>query len=314
MSFAKSDLHLHLDGSLPVETILTLAREQGIALPAYTVEALRPHCTVSPDCRSLADYLTRFALPVSVLQTADALYSATRALLAQLADEGLTYTELRFAPLQHGQRGLPQAGAIDAVLHGVRDSRMPRAGVILCMLTTADMGANDATATLAARYRGQGVCGLDLAGQECARPLSDFARIFAQAVENDVQITIHAGEACGADSVAAALDLGARRIGHGTRAIEDPAVVRRVVETGVTLEQCVTSNVQTHCVSSLAEHPIRRLFDAGVHIAICTDNRTVSGTTLAHEYDILQRDLGFTDAECAVLARYAREAAFLPQK
>lgn len=312
MSFAKTDLHLHLDGSLPVETILTLAQEQGIALPAGTVDDLRPHCTVSPDCRSLADYLTRFALPVGLLQTADALYTATRALLAQLATEGMDYAELRFAPLQHGQRGLPQAGAVDAVLRGVRDSIMPQAGIILCMLTTADMDANDATATLAARYRGQGVCGLDLAGQEGARPWSDFAPIFTQAVENNVHITIHAGEACGADSVAAALNLGARRIGHGTRAIEDPAVVRRLVETGVTLEQCVTSNVQTHCVPSFAEHPIRRLFDAGVRIAICTDNRTVSGTTLAHEYDILQRELGFSDAECTILAQYAREAAFLP--
>ncbi len=312
MSFARTDLHLHLDGSLPVETILALAQEQGIALPADTADALRAHCTVAPDCRSLADYLTRFALPVSVLQTAHALYTATRALLARLVDEGLTYAELRFAPLLHGTRGLPQAGAVDAVLRGVHDSRMPRAGVILCMLTTADMGANDATATLAARYRGQGVCGLDLAGQEGARPLTDFAPLFAQAVENGVHITIHAGEACGAQSVAAALDLGAQRIGHGTRAIEDPAVVRRLVETGVTLEQCVTSNVQTRCVPSLAEHPIRRLFDAGVRIAVCTDNRTVSGTTLAQEYALLQHELGFTQAECAKLAQYAREAAFLP--
>ena len=304
-----ADLHLHLDGSLPVGTILRLARAQGVALPAETEKALAPHCTVAPGCRSLAEYLTRFELPLRVLQTESGLYEGASDLLAALAKEGLGYAEIRFAPQLHTQRGLTQAGTVEAVLRALADGPI-RSRAILCMMTTGPDAENAETAALAVRYREAGVAALDLAGQEGARPMQIFAPFFTQAVENSVGVTIHAGEACGADSVAAALDLGARRIGHGTRAIEDPAVLRRVIESGVTLEQCVTSNVQTRCAADFETHPIRRLFDAGVRIAVCTDNRTVSGTTLAREYEILRTRLGFTEAECAVLRRYTEEAAF----
>lgn len=304
-----AELHLHLDGSLPVATILRLARAQGVALPAETEEALAPHCTVPPDCRSLAEYLTRFALPLRVLQTEAGLYEGASDLLGALAAEGVDYAEVRFAPQLHTQRGLTQAGATEAVLRALADGPIP-ARAILCMMTTGPDAANAETAALAARYRDAGVCALDLAGQEGARPMQVFAPLFAQAVENSVHVTIHAGEACGPESVAAALACGAQRIGHGTRAIEDPAVLAAVIERGVTLEQCVTSNVQTRCAPDFASHPIRRLFDAGARIAVCTDNRTVSGTTLAREYEILRTTLGFTGQECEILRRYAEEAAF----
>lgn len=307
MMYAKTDLHLHLDGSLPLKTIHYLAKIQKIELPAKD----QLFYTVPPDCQSLAEYLKCFALPLRLLQTAEALTIATHDLLCELAEEGITYAEIRFAPQLHTKMGLTQSKAIEAILRAVKDQSAIQTGVILCMMTNGNEKENQLTTELAIKYQQDGVCALDLAGQEGAQPMHVFAPSFAQAVENGVHVTIHAGEACGAENVLAALDCGAQRIGHGTRAIENPEVVRRLVEQGITLEQCVTSNVQTHCAQGYWSHPIRQLFDAGVRIAICTDNRTVSGTTLAREYQILQTQMQFTNKECEVLAQYAKDAAFI---
>lgn len=313
--YAKTDLHLHLDGSLRPETILTLAQQQNIALPADTPDGLVPYCTVPPDCRSLTEYLACFALPLSVLQTAEALRFAARELVVTLGMQGISLAEIRFAPQLHGQRGLSQAGAVEAVLAGVQNGqrRYPllKIGVILCMMSTGRDEDNAETARLALRYREQGVCAIDLAGREGARPMKDYEPLLAPLRAAGLPITLHAGEACDFRNVAKAIGLGARRIGHGTRVASAPSMVQQLIEKGIVLEQCVTSNVQTRCVASYQSHPIRKLFDAGVKIAICTDNMTVSGTTLAREYQILQDVHGFTDDELATLARYAREAAFV---
>lgn len=313
--YAKTDLHLHLDGSLRPEIILTLAQQQNIPLPADTPDGLTSFCTVPPDCRSLAEYLACFELPLSVLQTAEALRYAAYELVVTLGMQGLALAEIRFAPQLHGRQGLSQAGAVEAVLAGVQSgqTRYPllKMGVILCMMATGRDEDNAETARLALHYRGQGVCAIDLAGREGARPMKDYEPLLAPLRAADLPITLHAGEACDFRNVAKAIGLGARRIGHGTRVASAPGMVQQLIEKGIVLEQCVTSNVQTRCVASYQSHPIRKLFDAGVKIAICTDNMTVSGTTLAREYQILQDVHGFTDSELATLARYAREAAFV---
>ncbi len=310
--FAKTDLHLHLDGSLTPQTMLEAARLCHITLPAHTIQALMPYITVPKECHSLATYLSCFALPLTLLQTAQTLTLATRDLLLRLAQEGLEYAEIRFAPQLHTTQGLSQEAAIEAVLQAVSaHATLPRVGIILCMMTSGTHAQNAQTAQLAIAYHAQGVCGLDLAGQEGIAPMHNFAPLYAKAIEHGVGATLHAGEACGAHSVAQALDLGVTRIGHGTRVIEDEAVLERVIAQGVTLEQCITSNVQTHCVPSLQAHPIQKLLARGVHIALCTDNRTVSHTTLAQEYDLLQTQLGFSDAACQSIATYAKQAAFI---
>ncbi|MGE4548252.1 MAG: adenosine deaminase [Intestinibacillus sp.] len=313
--YAKTDLHLHLDGSLRPETLLTLARRQNIALPADTPDELTPYCSVPPDCRSLAEYLACFELPLSVLQTADALRYAAGELVVTLGMQGLSLAEIRFAPQLHRQQGVSQAEAVEAVLAGVRDgqTRYPliKIGVILCMMSTGRDADNAETARLALHYRGQGVCAVDLAGREGARPMKDYEPLLAPLRAADFPITLHAGEAGDFRNVAKAIGLGARRIGHGTRVASAPGMVQQLVEKGIVLEQCVTSNVQTQCVISYQSHPIRKLFDAGVKIAVCTDNMTVSDTTLAREYQILQDVHKFTEDELATLARYAREAAFV---
>lgn len=313
--YAKTDLHLHLDGSLRPETVLTLAQRQNIKLPADTPDGLTPYLTVSPDCRSLAEYLSCFELPLSVLQTADALRYAASELVITLGMQGLSLAEIRFAPQLHNRKGLSQEAAVQSVLTGVQDAliRYPflKIGVILCMITTGSDADNAETVRLALQYRTQHICAVDLAGQEGARPMRDFDSLLAPAREAEFPFTLHAGEAGSYRNVAQAIRLGARRIGHGTHAATAPTVIRQIVEQGIVLEQCVTSNVQTRCVTSYQSHPIRKLFDAGVKIAVSTDNMTVSGTTLGREYDILRDVHGFNDDELATLARYAREGTFV---
>lgn len=309
--FAKTDLHLHLDGSLSPETILALARRQNIPLPADTPLALAPYLQVSPDCASLSQYLTCFQLPLSLLQSAWALQYATCALIETLGRQGLTYAEIRFAPQLHGRAGLSQAQAVEAVLAGAQEGQARaavQAGVILCMMTTGRDVDNAETVRLALKY--PGVCAVDLAGQEDAQPMQTYEALLAPARAAGLPITLHAGEAGSYRNVERAIALGARRIGHGTRVAGAMAVIRQLKARDIVLEQCVTSNIQTQCVADYRSHPIRRLFDAGVKIAICTDNMTVSGTTLAQEYALLRDRYGFREHELAVLAEYARQARF----
>lgn len=313
--YAKTDLHLHLDGSLRPETVLELAEKQHIALPENTSDGMVSYLTVSPDCRNLKEYLACFKLPLSLLQTAQALQIAARDLITTIGMQGLTLAEIRFAPQLHGKKGLSQRGAVEAVWQGIEEGRrrfpLLRVGIILCMMTTGTMADNAETVRLALSCREQGVCAVDLAGQEGARPMDDFIAVLAPARAAGFPITIHAGEVGSYRSVIQAVKLGARRIGHGTHVSTAPSTLRALVQEGIVLEQCITSNVQTQCVASFRSHPIRQLFESGIKIAICTDNMTVSGTTLAREYQILRNLYKFSKEDLETLARYAREASFL---
>ena len=273
------DLHLHLDGALSLVTVRKLSTLTAIPLP-QSDEALLAKLTVPTPCTSLLDYLTCFDLPVSLMQQASALTLAAEAVCRQLAAEGLSYAELRFAPALHTKEGLTIEQVVRAVLLGVQASQVP-CGVILCAMRGASKEANEGTLAAAKTFLGQGVVALDLAGAESLYPTADYAPLFAQAREYGIPFTIHAGEAVGPHSIRAALDMGASRIGHGVRAIEDPSLVPLLAQMGVTLECCLTSNAQTGAVSALASHPLRKLLAAGVRVTLNTDNPTVSATTLA---------------------------------
>ena len=222
------DLHLHLDGSLPPALVFALAKEQGIPLPpdAQDAESLTPSLVCPPGCTSLNDYLTRFALPVAVMQTESAIMRCVQGVLAELKSEGVLYAELRFAPGQHCQQGLSQenvvAAACRALAEGCRTLGI-QAQLILCCMRGAPDAQNAETLRLAREYLGKGVCAADLAGAEALFPTRSYAPLFA-AVPG-LPFTIHAGEADGPESIRAALAMGAKRIGHGVRCIEDAALV-----------------------------------------------------------------------------------------
>lgn len=298
------DLHIHLDGSVSVESARYLAAMQGITLP----RDLERQLTVDPDCRDLNQYLEKFALPLSLLQTPQALEYAVGKLLAELQKQGLKYAEIRFAPQLHGPMG--QEEAIRAAIRGLDSCDMP-AVLILCCMRGADAAQNEETVRLAQKYLRQGVAAVDLAGAEALFPTKDYENLFALARSLQVPFTIHAGEADGPDSVRTAISFGAKRIGHGVRAMEDPSLAALIREKGITLECCPTSNLQTRIFESMDQFPIRKLLDENIRFTINTDNMTVSGTTIAREWEKLQKVFSLTDEELDRIARYAQEAAFI---
>lgn len=310
------ELHLHLDGSLRPETVWELAKEQNIKLPANTVDEVRDQMQVPEDCRTLEEYLTRFDLPLLVLQTREALERAAFELTEDLAKEGVTYAEIRFAPQLSIKGGMTQEQAVEAAIEGVKRGmeQYPsiRVGLILCCMRGEDNEEwNLQTVETAKKYLGDVVCAVDIAGAESLYPTERFASVFEKVREYGLPSTIHAGEAAGPESMKTALAFGAKRIGHGVAAVEDPELVRRLIEEQITLEVCVTSNYQTKVVPSIEAHPIRRLFNAGVRVTVNSDNRTVSNTNVRKELDILRNVFGFKEQEIEKMEEYAWEARFL---
>ena len=311
-----TELHLHLDGSLRPETVWELAKEQGIRLPAESAEEVKHKMEVPEDCRTLEEYLERFDLPLLVLQRADAIERVTYELVEDLAKEGVDYAEIRFAPQLSVNGGLTQDEVVEAAIRGAERGMKTypeiRVGLILCCMRGADNEAlNMQTVETAKKYLGPVVCAVDIAGAEGLFPTENFAPVFAKVREYGIPMTIHAGEAAGPDSMKTALSFGTKRIGHGVAAINDPGLIRRLIDENVTLEVCVTSNYHTKVVPAIEMHPIHKLLDEGVHVTVNSDNRTCSRTTLQKEKEVLKEQLGFSDEEIEKMQEYAWEARFL---
>lgn len=310
------ELHLHLDGSLRPQTVWELAKEQKIELPFQSVEEVKDKMEVPKDCKTLPEYLERFELPLLVLQQEEALERVTYELVEDLENLSVTYAEIRFAPQLSTKQGLSQAQVVEAVIRGakrgMKDHNKIRVGLILCCMRGEELFKdNMETIEVAKQYLGDVVCAVDLAGAESLFPTELFEDIFQNAKDYEIPMTIHAGEADGAESVWKALSYGTKRIGHGVRAIEDPELIKKLVEDQITLEVCVTSNYQTKVVESIEVHPIRKLFDAGVRVTINSDNMTVSDTNIQKEIEILKTMFGFEKEELMKMEQYAADAKFL---
>lgn len=312
------DLHLHLDGSLTPEDILSLAEIAQIPLPCDDRDSLRPLLQVDPDCRNLGEYLEKFDLPLQVLQTEQTISLSVYYLIKRLAADRLVYGEIRFAPQLHQAGGLSQqqvvAAAVAGLEKGVREFGIPAQLILCCMRDGNNQQANMETVRAAKEFLGKGVCALDLAGNEAAFPTKDFAEIFQIARDSNVPFIIHAGEAAGAESVWQALDLGAKRIGHGIRAIEDAALVAALREKKTPLEMCFTSNLQTKAANSPERYPLCAFLQQGLSVTVNTDNMTVSGTDLRREYRLLKEAFGLTEEVLQEIACNAADAAFLPKE
>lgn len=307
------DLHLHLDGSISPAIARRLAEIGNQELPA-SEEELVSRLRVSPDCRDLNEYLARFDFPLSLLQTQEQISESVLLLQEELAEMGLLYAEIRFAPQSMTAGGLTQEEAIDAALDGLSRSSF-HAGLILCAMRGEGNGdANEETFRLAARRLGKGVCGVDLAGAEAIWPTSSYEGLFAQARELGIPFTVHAGEAAGADSVATALDFGAKRLGHGVRCLEDPHVAERVAASGTTLEVCPTSNIQTCVYPDYASCPLKKLTRAGIAVCLNSDNMAVSGTDVQREHALVGEALGMGLDDHLALELASVRAAFLPDE
>ncbi len=312
------DLHLHFDGSLFPRTILELAREQQLPLPAEDPDELKLFLSAPEDCESLNEYLEKFDLPLSVLQTKEAIRKAMYTLLSSLKEQGMLYAEVRFAPQSHLRKGLTQEDAVKAAILGMQEATAGSffmAKLILCCMRGGDnQEANRKTIETAAAFLGRGVAAVDLAGAEALFPTADYEELFAYAKDLGLPFTIHAGEADGPESIETALRFGAARIGHGVRANEDEKVLELLRESQIPLEMCPTSNVQTKAVSSFLEHPILRYLRSGLKVTVNTDNMAVSDTTIEREYRRLKTELGMTEEERKALLFNAADAAFLTEE
>jgi len=309
----KAELHLHLDGSLRVDTALELARTRGIDAPRDWAGMSAALIAPMP-CADQAELLRAFDLPIALMQDADALERITGELVETKAGDGVRYVEIRWGPLLHVSGGLALTDGIAAVCRGAQDAAH-RTGTIVRLISTAlrshEPEANLALAEAAARFRDQGLVGWDLAGPEEAFPDPMIhAAAFEAARDGGLRITIHAGEWGGAAQVRRALEVGPERIAHGPGAGDDPELCAELIARRVTLDLCPTSNWQAGIVPSIADHPLARLDRVGVSVTLNTDDRTVSDLTLSEEYLNAVATIGLTLPELWAMDRRALDVAF----
>ena len=309
----KAELHLHLDGSLRIETALELARTRGVDAPS-TRQGMLTALVAPMPCADQAELLRAFDLPIALMQDAGALERITTELVESKAAEGVRYVEIRWGPLLHVQRGLALDDGIDAVVRGAA-AGAGATGTVVRLIATAlrshDPADNLRLAETAARFRDRGLTGWDLAGPEAAYPdplLHGHA--FEAARAGGLRITVHAGEWGGAAQVRRALDVKPERIAHGAATADDPSLVAELGARGICLDLCPTSNVQAGIVPSIAEHALARLHRAGVPVTLSTDDTTVSDLSLTDEYARATAQIGLTLPELWAIDRRALDVAF----
>jgi adenosine deaminase len=309
------DLHRHLDGNVRLETILDVAQRHGFALPADTVEGLRPHVQVQAPIPSLPEFFKRFALLQQTFVDCETIYRVTRENLEDAIAEGLDYVELRFSPLfMAAVHGLEPREIARTVCQAIAEATdLPiRANLIVIMSRQFGPAGCVAELKAALELAGRGVVAVDLAGDEAGYPGHLFVEHFRRARAAGLHVTAHAGEAAGPESVRQAVEeLGAERLGHAVRAVEDPTLLDLLAQRGVAVESCLTSNLQTLTVRTLAEHPLPLFLRRGIRVTLNTDDPIISGIDLPHEYGLLQRGLGLTAQEVRQVQLNGLEAAFL---
>ncbi len=302
-SIKKIELHLHLDGCVRIDTACKLLNQTN----------LKDDMVVDSSNSNLSEYLKKFDIPSLVMQTQQNLTLISKELIEDLKKDGVIYAEIRFSPLLHTKNGLSFKQIIDSVLEGLKDDFV-KTNLILCMMRNATKKENLKVIEAASDYLGKGVVGIDLAGDESKYPTSSVTDLFNRIHDLHIPLTVHAGEAASYTNIETAIDYHAKRIGHGIRLIDNIELLNKVKKKGITLEVCLTSNVQTKATPSYSLHPIKELVKQGVLVTINTDNRTVSNTTLSHEYELLNQYFGFSIQDFKTLNINAIQASFLSPK
>jgi adenosine deaminase len=316
-SWPKAELHSHLDGAMRLETMLEEADRQGRMdlLPATDLDGLKVELKKVDDSSDLWEYLAWFKYTIGLMQSEEVLSRIAYEMAADFAAENVRWLEVRFGPVLHTADGLSMEAVMDAVLDGLARAESEfgiRSGVIVCALRDRFVEASVAQAELAERYLGRGVIGFDLAGGEAGNPAKQHLNAFYHARNRLLNLTVHAGESWGPESIRQALFFcGAHRIGHGVTLVDDPELLRFVVDRQIALEICPTSNVQTHVVPSYEGHPLKQLADAGVAVTINTDSRLFSHTTTTGEIWLAHTRCGLDAAQTREAVLNAFRYAFL---
>ncbi len=309
------DLHRHLDGNVRLETILDLGRQHNLPLPARDVEGLRPFVQVTRPTPGVMAFIAKFEWMVGVLVDYEACRRIAFENVADAAHEGLDYLELRFSPtfMAEAHQLNPQ-GVVEAVIAGTRDGEKTyglKTNLIGIISRTygVEAGWEELNALMACKDH---LVGLDLAGDEANYPASLFESLFRKGRDVGWKITVHAGESDGSQSIWQAIQvLGANRIGHAVRAIEDPRLMDTMLEARIGIEVNLTSNLQTTTVPDLSRHPARQFLEAGLLVTLNTDDPGISGIDLVHEYNIAAPAAGLTPGQIRQAQRNAVEVAFL---
>ena len=311
----KAELHVHLDSCLRPETMLELARAAKVSLPAGDADSLRKAMRVD-DARNLEDYLKRFDFTIPLLQTSDAVERVAYEMAEDAAKDNVRYLEVRYCPHLSRAGGMTLDEVIEAELRGFERGERDFGvicRVINCSLRHYDPALSVEIAAHSVKFRERGVVAFDLAGGEAGRPPGAHKAAFDVAARGYLGITVHAGEAAGADSVAEAVHLcHANRIGHGTRLRENQPLLEYVRDRRILIECNITSNVQTRAVPRAADHPVRQYFDADLNVTLCTDAWLMTGVSLSDEYWLAHTELGFTREEIDQLICNGFSSAFLP--
>ncbi|WCE29786.1 adenosine deaminase [Vibrio sp. SCSIO 43137] len=310
-----TDIHRHLDGNVRIETILDLGQKFGIALPANDIESLRPHVQIIEAEPTLVAFLSKLDWGCAVLGDLDACRRIAYENVEDALKAQIDYAELRFSPYYMAMKHkLPVAGVVEAVVDGVQ------AGV-------RDFGIQANLIGIMSRSFGVDACqqeldglltqkenlvAIDLAGDELGQPGELFVPHFKQVRDAGLRVTVHAGEAAGAPSMWQAIqELGAERIGHGVKAIDDPKLMDYLVEHRVGIESCLTSNIQTSTVDSLANHPLKQFLEHGVLASLNTDDPAVEGIELPHEYEVAAPQAGLSAEQIRQAQINGLEISFL---
>ncbi|MBQ0070759.1 MAG: adenosine deaminase [Spirochaetales bacterium] len=322
----KVELHEHLDGGLRPETIIELAKEQGVVLPSEDPQELKEWFIRGCNEKSLVLYLETFAITTAVMQDRKSLNRVAKEEVLDLAEENVVYAEIRFAPMLHTRKGLSPEEVVKAVLQGLEAGRKETGmefGLILCAMRHEDPEVSMRVAELAFAFSDRGVVGFDLAGGEKDYPAKKHVEAFQFIKKRNFNITIHAGEAFGVESIYQAIQTcGADRIGHGTSIIDDVTVEDgKITKAGplanyirdkrIPLEMCLTSNVGTGAVSSYENHPFPILLRNHFRVFLCSDNRLMSDTNLTKEMEIAVSTYGFGIQELEKLTINAMKSAFI---
>lgn len=324
----KAVLHDHLDGGLRPATLVELAAEVGHTLPTTDPDELAAWYYEAANSGDLVRYIATFEHTLAVLQTREGLLRTAEEYVLDLAEDGVVYGEVRYAPELNVNGGLTLPEVVEAVQEGLAAGMAKaaaagtpvRVGTLLCGMRMFDRVRE--AADLAVAFRDAGVVGFDIAGAEDGFPPADHLAAFEHLRSESVPFTIHAGEAHGLPSIHQALQVcGAQRIGHGVRITDDipdlaagklGRLAGWVRDRRIALEMCPTSNLQTGAATSIAEHPITALRDLGFRVTVNTDNRLVSGTTMTREMSLLVEEAGWTVEDLRTVTVNAVKSAFIP--
>ena len=322
----KVELHDHLDGGLRPQTIIELGATYGIPIPSEDPQELAQWFARGCVQKSLPLYLETFAVTVAVLQTPEALRRVATEAVEDLAADNVVYAEIRFAPILHTEKGMSMEAVVEAVLDGMDEGKRRTGmsyGLILCSLRNQDPALSLEVAKLAVAYRFRGVVGFDLAGDESGHPPKRHIDAFQYIRNQNFNITIHAGEGFGLESIWQAIQVcGAHRIGHGTRLIDDMMISGTKIEKmgslahfiqdrRIPIEMCLSSNVGTGAAPDFASHPFNIFFHNNYRVFLSVDNRLMSDTTLSKEMEIASEHYGLTLRDLEKITVNAMKSAFI---